>query len=128
MNDPILQTIANSLPPEYRAFIESGYIDAIAQKLGNEYQIEQPDVVVLRNGFMLYLYFVLLASELPGFLMEEAGLTETTASALTKDFLGDLPAQFTSEHTRTVEELRKEPIDTSTQDELLRRDPPPPQS
>ena len=114
MNDTTLQEIAQTFLPEYREFVESSYAETLALQLGAKYDIEGYQVILVKNGFLLYLHFVLLNSELTNFLVEEVGLDRVIAEKISADYLADLPKVLAEQHDEMVVELRKPPTPTPT--------------
>jgi hypothetical protein len=109
MVNQTLTKFKQSFAPEYQTFLESGYTDAIARKINETHQLEDPDLVVVRNGLDLYLLFIITQTELQSFLTEEADIPADTAKAIVDAFIADLPTELTSQHQTMYDALHSQP-------------------
>jgi hypothetical protein len=109
MANQTLTKLKQSFAPEYQALLDSGYTDALARKINETHQLEDPDLVVVRNAFDLYLLFIITEAELQNFLTEEADVPSDTAKAIADAFISDLPTELTSQHQTVYDALRNQP-------------------
>ena len=107
MTLPQLAHLHQQFAPEYQAFLDSGYTDAITRKINESHKLTEPDLVVVRNGFDLYLLFLVTEDELVDFLKEEAEIPVDVSQAIVKAFTADLPSELVSQHQTMYDALHK---------------------
>ena len=72
MHDPIILQRLAEIPPALRELAESNFPQIAAQTLGQTIELTEGQTEVLKNGFFLYLIFILDKDDLLSFLAEEA--------------------------------------------------------
>jgi len=112
MNELTLTSIANTFSPEYRTFVQGDFPDAIAQKLGQAQQLDDIGILIVRNGILLYLHFVLLEAELATFMVTEGDIPEASANQIVVEFLKELPTAYVEQHDTVATEMRTPPVES----------------
>lgn len=89
--EPLIEQRLNELNPQYRAFIESDFIDQITQTFSeaNDFNEQKSDVLV--NAITLYLLFFLKEEETVSFIANNCGLDVRSASDLFEAMKLSLP-------------------------------------
>lgn len=94
MNENIINDRLAALSPEYSEFIESDFIDEVADSFGKEAGLNQNKINILNNAFSLYLLFFLSFDEFISFINTECGLEKDESTTLAQAIVLTLPEGF----------------------------------
>ena len=94
MHDPIILQRLAEIPPALRELAESNFPQIAAQTLGQTIELTEGQTEVLKNGFFLYLIFILDKDDLLSFLAEEAFIDADQSTPIVDAFLATLPDEI----------------------------------